>query len=188
MRPPTEAASCDLLGDPLKDIAGVAPEYPVAWSAAKALDDDQELRWLAALVTVRRRFPVRCILRRIGHSNSLALSGNQAEDESSLFSKSATAKFKIGHSGLKPASTRCRRHLYVKPGGCPWLAHVAPSPPRAMSSNARPDYAGALARTRGTNNGRGSRCELGKGPRAPERGSKEFSERPYGEKPEDRPL
>jgi len=70
MRPPTEAASCDLLGDPLKDIAGVAPEYPVAWSAAKALDDDQELRWLAALVTVRRRFPVRCILRRIGHSNS----------------------------------------------------------------------------------------------------------------------
>src|SRR6266852_3959613 len=96
----------------------------------------------------------------------LALSGNQAEDESSLFSKSATAKFKIGHSGLKPASTRCRRHLYVKPGGCPWPAHVAPSPPRAMSSNARPDYAGALARTRGTNNGRGSRCELGKGPRA----------------------
>ena len=79
----------------MKDIAGVAPEYPVAWSAAKALDDDQELRWLAALVTVRRRFPVRCILRRIGHSNSLALSGNQAEDESSLFSKSATAKFKI---------------------------------------------------------------------------------------------
>ncbi len=150
----------------MKDIAGVAPEYPVAWSAAKALDDDQELRWLAALVTVRRRFPVRCILRRIGHSNSLALSGNQAEDESSLFSKSATAKFKIGHSGLKPASTRCRRHLYVKPGGWPWPAHVAPSPPRAMSSNARPDYAGALARTRGTNNGRGSRCELGKGPRA----------------------
>ena len=79
----------------MKDIAGVAPEYPVAWSAAKALDDGQEFRWLAALVTVRRRFPVRCTLRRIGHSNSLALSGNQAEDESSLFSKSATAKFKI---------------------------------------------------------------------------------------------
>ena len=86
----------DLLGDPLKDIAGVAPECRVSWSAAKALDDGQEFRWLAALVTGRRRFPVRCTLRRIGHSNSpLALSGNQAEDESSLFSKSATAKFKI---------------------------------------------------------------------------------------------
>jgi hypothetical protein len=77
----------DLLGDPLKDIAGVAPEYPVAWSAAKALDDGQEFRWLAALVTVRRRFPVRCTLRRIGHGNSLALSDNQAKDESSPFSK-----------------------------------------------------------------------------------------------------
>src|SRR6266571_2996427 len=94
----------DLLGDPLEDIAGVAPEYPVAWSAAKALDDGQEFRWLAALVTVRRRFPVRCTLRRIGHSNSLALSDNQAKDESSPFSKSAT-HFKTGHLGSKPAST-----------------------------------------------------------------------------------
>ncbi len=77
----------DLLGDPLKDIAGVAPECRVSWSAAKALDDGQEFRWLAALVTVRRRFAVRCTLRRIGHSNSLALSDNQAKDESSPFSK-----------------------------------------------------------------------------------------------------
>ena len=54
----------------MEDIAGVALEYPVARSAAKALEDDQEFRWLAALVTGRRRFPVRCTLRRIGHSNS----------------------------------------------------------------------------------------------------------------------
>jgi hypothetical protein len=88
----------------LKDIAGVALENPVAWSAAKALDDDQEFRWLAALVTVRRRFPVRCTLRRIGHGNSLALSDNQAKDESSLFSRSTTAKFKFGHQASKPAT------------------------------------------------------------------------------------
>jgi hypothetical protein len=100
-------ASCDLLGDPLKDIAGVAPEYPVAWSAAKALDDDQELRWLPHLSQFGGAFPCGAFSEGSDTATPLALSGSQAEDESSLFSKSATAKFKIGHSGLKPASTRC---------------------------------------------------------------------------------
>ena len=82
----------------MEGIAGVALEYPVARSAAKALDDDQEFRWLAALVTGRRRFPVRCTLRRIGHSNSpLALSGNQAEDE-------RFPVFKIGHREIQKIS------------------------------------------------------------------------------------
>src|SRR5207245_10590295 len=72
----------------------------------------------------------------------------------------------------RPLRLKTGQHSLPSPPLCeagrvpPWPAHVAPSPPRAMSSNARPDYAGALARTRGTNNGRGSRCELGKGRRA----------------------
>jgi hypothetical protein len=64
----------------LEDIAGVAPEYPVAWSAAKALDGDQEFRWLAALVTVRRS--VWYTLRRIGHNNSIGTVGHQAKAKS----------------------------------------------------------------------------------------------------------
>jgi len=80
----------------LEDIAGVALEYPVTGSAAKALDDDQEFRWLPHLSQVGGAFPCGALS---GGSDTatppLALSGNQAEDESSLFSKSATAKFKI---------------------------------------------------------------------------------------------
>jgi hypothetical protein len=70
------APSRDLLGYPLEDTAGVAFEYPVAGSAPEALDCGHERRWLAAIVAARRRFHVRCALRRISHSNSLPRRGN----------------------------------------------------------------------------------------------------------------
>jgi len=81
----------------LEDIAGVAPEYPVAWSGAKALDDGQEFRWLADLSQFGGALPCGAFSGGSDTATPLALSDNQANDESSLFSRSATAKFKISH-------------------------------------------------------------------------------------------